>query len=227
MQERARPWLHLETQAKSQDIAHQNGDTVDGPEDSETQESSSEEEGNDTTSRRLVRHLDSILESPAYQWLVGSFQKSISLGFLEKQSMSDIAAAVLQSFPPSPPISRKTGAEAVKASFVMEWSPIAFFKGQRYDGRADVIFDKVLTLTGSLDDIQAMTCGDYMRQTWPTTGIHIVTAIKKALSANQAGSNECEYECGVEILEYFADNQFPQANCPGVQLSTCESRISQ
>ncbi|KAL2794134.1 hypothetical protein BJX66DRAFT_338119 [Aspergillus keveii] len=199
MQERARPWLHLETQAKSQDIAHQNGDTVDGPEGSETQESSSEEKDNNTTSRRLVRYLDSILESPAYEWLVGSFQKSISLGFLEKQSMSDIAAAVLQSFPPSPPVSRKSGAEAVKASFVMEWSPIAFFKGQRYDGRADVIFDKVLTLTGSLDDIQAMTCGEYMRQTWPATGIHIVTAIKKALSANQAGSNECELPGGTTI----------------------------
>ncbi|KAL2845227.1 hypothetical protein BJY01DRAFT_247813 [Aspergillus pseudoustus] len=203
LQEKARPWLRKkEIHTKSQDTAHQNGESVDHAEASELQESSSEEEEEENdkdVSRRLRSYLGSVLDTPAYQWLVGTFQKSMSLSFLERQSLSDIAAAVIRAFAPFPRVSRKAGTGAVKASFVIEWSPIAFFKGQRYEGRADVIFDKVLTLTGSLDDAQAMTCGEYMRQTWPTTGTQIIAAIKKALSTNQGGSSECVLPGGTTV----------------------------
>ncbi|KAL2810191.1 hypothetical protein BJX63DRAFT_434474 [Aspergillus granulosus] len=200
LQEKARPWLrNREIQTKSQDTTHHDGESVDRPEDSELQESSSEEEDDKSASNRLQSYLASVLDTPAYQWLVDTLQKSMSLSFLERQSLSDIAAAVIRSFAPFPQVSRKAGTGAVKASFVIEWSPIAFFKGQRYEDRADVIFDKVLTLTGSLDDAQALTCGEYMRQTWPTTGMQIMAVIKKALSGSQGESYECVLPGGTTI----------------------------
>ncbi|KAL3459821.1 hypothetical protein BJX64DRAFT_196421 [Aspergillus heterothallicus] len=200
LQEKTRPWLRKkESPTKSQDTAQQNGEPVEHTEDNEVQESASEDEDDKDASQRIRSYLGAVLDTPAYNWLVGTLQKSMSLTFLERQGLSDIAAAVIRSFAPFPRVNRKTGTGAVKASFVMEWSPIAFFKGQRYEGRAEVIFDKVLTLTGSLDDAQAMTCGEYMRQTWPTTGSQIMAVIKKALSGSQGESSECVLPGGTTV----------------------------
>ena len=60
--------------------------------------------------------------------------------------------------------------------------------------------EAVLTLTGSAIDAQAVTCKQYMKQTWPSTGIDTLRAVKKALAQAKANSSPSPYKCIVPPL---------------------------
>ena len=71
-------------------------------------------------------------------------------------------------FLPSPrKVSRKTSAEAVRMTYKVQWDPLAFVKEQGYAGEVGRAIEIAITLTGSLKDAQALTCEQYLYQTWP------------------------------------------------------------
>lgn len=59
----------------------------------------------------------------------------------------------------------------------------------------------VLTLTGSAIDAQAVTCQQYMKQTWPSSGIETLRAVEEALARAKASSSPTPYKCKIQPLE--------------------------
>ena len=55
------------------------------------------------------------------------------------------------------------------------------FLAAEFDPDNDI--SSVLTITGGMPRAQALSCGDYMRQTWPQSGSHTLLALKYALQA--------------------------------------------
>jgi hypothetical protein len=64
-------------------------------------------------------------------------------------------------------VSRKKSVEAYKITFEIEWDPLAFIKEQEYREEPGEAIERAITLTGYAKDAQALTCAQYLRQTWP------------------------------------------------------------
>ena len=78
-------------------------------------------------------------------------------------------------------ISRKRSPEPYKVTFEVNWDPLTFVKEQEYGEEPSRAIETAITLTGSAKDAQALTCAQYMYQTWPSTGGHIIEVVKDVI----------------------------------------------
>lgn len=76
---------------------------------------------------------------------------------------------------------RTAASERFQAEFDMDWDLTNFLRGQKYDAPWETAVELAITLTGSNGKIQALTCMDYMCQTWPLSGCFVVRLLQKAL----------------------------------------------
>lgn len=77
-------------------------------------------------------------------------------------------------------------------TFRMEWDPLAFIKEQEYSEELDETMETAITLTGSARDAQALTCAQYLRQTWPSAAEHIIRLIKDVVRNRPGHRQECK-----------------------------------
>lgn len=80
------------------------------------------------------------------------------------------------------------------ADFILDWDPWLFLHVQEYAGNPVNIFDHIITFTGSLDNAQALTCVQYMRQTWPESSDCVISLLHQLLEAreNCSSSGPCD-----------------------------------
>jgi hypothetical protein len=129
----------------------------------------------------LLAYQDFILDSPAYEWLLANLRRETLLVQADPNSMLAIRLEIIGSLPPSHIVSRKRSAQAYKITFDISWDPLAFVREQNYGEEPEEAIEKVITLTGSARDAQALTCGQYLCQTWPSTGEYAIRLVKDAV----------------------------------------------
>ncbi|GJP88347.1 hypothetical protein AnigIFM59636_003606 [Aspergillus niger] len=138
-----------------------------------------------TASGQLKLHYSELLEQfPAYRWLIGRARKILTLDTLGDNVMQDIARAFsLQS--PSSTVGCILPPTLYDVDFVLHWDPRSFLRVQEYAGDPVNIFDHVITLTGAPNNAQALTCVQYMRQTWPESSDCVVNFLHKLLEVRE------------------------------------------
>ena len=121
-----------------------------------------------------------LLKGPAYQWLLKSARSSAHLTERRGTAMESISRkidATLSSM--ERPKSRLC--PIFRARFDVDWDLQNFLRGQEYDTTLEIALERAITVTGSARDAQALSCMDYMCQTWPSSGRAVVHAFQKAL----------------------------------------------
>jgi hypothetical protein len=152
------------------------------------------EEGNEETNMPgLSAYRDFIFKAPAYEWLIASLRRECLLTLAELNSMEAIRREIISSLPSSHEVSRKKSAEAYKMTFGIEWDPLAFVKEQEYREEPDEAVEIAITLTGSAKDAQALTCAQYLRQTWPSAGEHTIRLVKDVLRSGPGHRHTCKF----------------------------------
>ena len=68
-----------------------------------------------------------------------------------------------------------------QALFHVEWNPFEFMKNQFGEDRIQL--GQVLTISGSEHCVQATTCEDYVRTTWPHSGLQFLELMQDAFSS--------------------------------------------
>lgn len=124
----------------------------------------------DIESRPDNSYLDFILKTPAYEWLVATLQREVTLKRTTPDLMENIGRKILSALPSDDKVSRKIPSREYKARFELDWNPLSFVKEQQYTEAAHEALNRAITLTGCANDAQALTTGDYLSQTWPATG---------------------------------------------------------
>jgi len=142
---------------------------------------------------------DFIVKTPAYSWLVASLQREATVTRATPDLMEDIRGRILSALPSSHRVSRKTPSQQYKATFELDWDPLSFVKEQQYTESPDQALERAITLTGSTNDAQAMTPGDYLSQTWGATGKHVMRLVTDVVR-NTTDHVTCEY-----IIRLFVD----------------------
>jgi hypothetical protein len=128
-----------------------------------------------------------ISTSSAYEWLLSRVRNILTLALADPDHMGRIRRCILRALPTDYRISAKTPPKALTATFELDWDPIAFFDEQEYTEQNWHAIGAAITLTGSLGSAQAMTCAEYLRQTWPSSGEHLLHLMERVIrnSPNQ------------------------------------------
>jgi hypothetical protein len=134
----------------------------------DSNEEAKDEENKETSILKYPAYQDFIFKAPAYEWLIANLRKECFLAPAEPNSMEAIRREIIYSLPSPHEVSRKKPAEAYKITFEIEWDPLAFVKEQKYKEQPDEAVEIAITLTGSAKDAQALTCAQYLCQTWPS-----------------------------------------------------------
>jgi hypothetical protein len=140
----------------------------------------------------LLAYRDFISKVPAYEWLLANVYREILLASAEPNLMDAIRRMILHFLPSSHKVSRKASVEAYKVVYKIEWDLLAFVKEQEYTEEPDEAVEKAITLTGSANDAQALTCAQYLRQTWPSAGEHIIRLLKNVARSETGHRHACK-----------------------------------
>lgn len=134
----------------------------------------------DPNKQKLRDYGEIILASHAHSWLLSNLKKEICLIQADPNVMNHIRNVVLSGLPLPRRISRANAIRNFSVRFEVDWDPLNYLTKQ-FDGSAPDMLGSTLTLTGSFKDAQAITCSNYMQQTWPLSGEYTVKLLDKVL----------------------------------------------
>ncbi|RAH76927.1 hypothetical protein BO86DRAFT_235955 [Aspergillus japonicus CBS 114.51] len=123
-----------------------------------------------------------IHRSPAYALLLKRIQRERIIALPELSSGAGIRKKILGALPKTPRISRKATSQTFNVALKANWDPIMFIEEQRYEEATDYAFERIITTTGCLSSVQALTTRDYMDQTWPSTGRDVLCLVKAVVT---------------------------------------------
>lgn len=124
-----------------------------------------------------------ISDENSYQWLINRLQRETLTSNAASDAMSEIRDRIMQMIPRSNYVSRREDTKGATVTFKLDWNIFGFLAEQNY-ARTEPLtktLANVVTLTGSGTDAQALSCSEYLSQTWPSTGPHTLQLIQKLL----------------------------------------------
>ncbi|KAL4933055.1 Pfs domain protein [Aspergillus undulatus] len=152
------------------------------------QEEEEEEEEEKQQLPRLEAYRTLVQNTPTYQWLLLNIRNQCTLYIPGQKTANGIKKGILESLPSSSRVSRQKLTESLSASFRIEWDAIRFLQEQEYQEAPEEAIERALTFTGAGAEVQAESCGEYLRRTWPSTGDSMVQLLKALVSPKGRGS---------------------------------------
>jgi hypothetical protein len=128
----------------------------------------------------LEKYRESIKASEAFRWLIAEMCCSIVLSTPDPNVRAEVRAVVLDVFPAPRHLSRHSLAPVYHASFAMDWDVLGFLREQ-YEDDPSYAVETAITLTGTIQEAQALTCRQYLEQTWPRIGSVVVQLLKDSV----------------------------------------------
>ncbi|KAF1846467.1 uncharacterized protein K460DRAFT_417538 [Cucurbitaria berberidis CBS 394.84] len=123
-----------------------------------------------------------LLGGSTYKWFIERAQLAATLTDRKGTAIETIAHSMwaglesdLKTRPRSNPLYHIT--------FELDWDLPGFLQSQKYDTAAQTAMESVITITGTGDIAQALTCGDYMDQVWPLSGRNVVRVLQMAAAS--------------------------------------------
>jgi hypothetical protein len=151
---------------------------------------------------------DAVFNSVAYSWLTAALVKTLTMAPVEEEDMcADLREKIQASLGRTRTISSRSPSKRHAMAFTAEWDPKLFLREQ-FPDESDTgrLFRQVLTLTGSATDAQALSCAEYLLQTWPTTGLSILEIVEDALvTGMEVSSRLCSAILPPFIIVFSAD----------------------
>jgi hypothetical protein len=133
---------------------------------------------------QIPSYLDRIPNSDAYCWLVSKIRSRSLLTFALPNTMEEIGSDLLRTLSSrSLPrrMSRRKPLPVAQVRFVIDWELQYFVHQLGISPLAPDLWDRILCLVGTLQEAQALTVAEYIFQTWPTSGGHILVFLLEIL----------------------------------------------
>lgn len=125
-----------------------------------------------------------ITKTCAYSWLLAKMSRGITQALQEDDLLKTVHDKIWKYFGPLPRMSTRRMPVAESLIFGVDWNPLTFIIDQRYSGDPSVALLNAITLTGSPKNAQALSCVDYLNQTWPLSGKIIVSLLRKLMQVS-------------------------------------------
>ncbi|KAH8660194.1 hypothetical protein BX600DRAFT_55123 [Xylariales sp. PMI_506] len=122
-------------------------------------------------------------EAASYQWFLSAMTREAALetpgGHNVRQEIRD---SLLRGMNLSPRF-RRNQTPTVNVEFHLDWDFAAFYSEQRYSEAMGTVIKHAITLTGDggSNQVQAMTCQDYVKQVWGDEGVQLLRMLEAAV----------------------------------------------
>jgi len=147
--------------------------------------------------------------SHAYEWLLARMKTEMLLTKIEGSQAENIKREVLKGLSS---VSKRPdyGQAIIKARFDMSWDLPGFLK-EKYPDEQELQLGSLITIVGTGDNAQALTCAQYMNQVWPITGLETLLALQGALDkglgeAHKGNSTLHSRNQGHRLLVIYSHN---------------------
>lgn len=121
---------------------------------------------------------DLVRNSCAYTKFLSDILRECVLTTAEPKIIEEIHNVIFQTLPASSNMSREKESERFTMAFKVDWDPLSFVQEQKYSVSPEIAIKTAIVLTGSATEAQALTCGEYLEQTWPCIGADILRLIQ-------------------------------------------------
>ncbi|KEZ39111.1 hypothetical protein SAPIO_CDS10501 [Scedosporium apiospermum] len=186
--ERVRTWLENA----------EDGENVSDPHDQIERQNIDDEDVDDDQLPELSTYRRALPQSSAYRWLVQTLLRERDLTVPgNSNTMVSMRDQIIDAFGRPKRVSRKDLQE-VKAVFFSNWDPFTFWKDQQYESPLKDVLARAVTLTGYGNNVEAVTCLQYLRQTWPETGPALLGLIQSGID-RRSGSCWDVAEIGEQV----------------------------
>ena len=129
-----------------------------------------------------------LVNSRPFKRLISSIKTSLALTPRDGTLMNNISKRIVEEFSR---LSHKPGTtQQYTATFKLVWDPMQFL-AQTYPEDLNQDLAGVIVIVGDAIDAQATTCENYMRQTWPLTGLGTLLGLQRVLSHGPSISYKC------------------------------------
>jgi hypothetical protein len=129
----------------------------------------------------LQKYRECVLETPAYEWLLGDIQRHCLLEPSSPDIMAEVGSAILQGLPSQLRFSRRESVPSYKMTYILDWDLVSFLEDQEYKEDNAEALPLAITLTGSREAAQALTCSQYLHQTWPASAGEMLNLLQALL----------------------------------------------
>jgi hypothetical protein len=90
-------------------------------------------------------------------------------------------------------------------------------KEQQYKESPSEALERVITLTGSANDAQTTTTGEYLSQTWPATGKHVMLLVTNIMR-NTDHHVMCKHNCHCLLIDISSSNMLAAILLDGTEI---------
>jgi hypothetical protein len=144
---------------------------------------------------RLEEYTKFISGSLGYSWLRDQLRREALIVSPGRDVLDEVRSKILGTIPSPQRISRKTSLQGCTVVYAVDWSPTVFLNEQNYDQSEsdESAIANAVTLTGLCDDAQALSCREYLSQTWPQTGKCTLRLIQSLLASEQSANRVCKF----------------------------------
>lgn len=144
-----------------------------------------------------------LLDGPAYRWLLENVRSSALLTEREG-TVLEVVTRKIDATLSSMRTPNSLRSQVFQAIFDIDWDLLNFLRDQEYDTPLEIAVARAITVTGSNRTAQALSCMDYMCQTWPSSGREVVRALQKALiSPNLSCSSKQSLWICCSLFDHF------------------------
>jgi hypothetical protein len=151
-----------------------------------------DEDIEEISASNLSKYRDFIFQTPAYEWLLASLRKELVLAPAEPNYMEAIRRKITESLPACQRVSSRRSAQVHRIFLEINWDPLLFYIEQGYSEGLEDAIERAITLTGSAKDAQALATVQYLCQTWPSSGNHIIRLVKDVLRSGRGNQHTCQ-----------------------------------
>lgn len=142
-------------------------------------QSDGHDDGDDIKLAEIAKYRKIITESAQYPWLLADMRRlgemAPGLPDLMEKVRHTVRAVVSRDIPTS----EHNPMPGCKVTFKIPWDPCGFWEKAEFDEAMTRAFQHATTITGSAEDAQATTVGEYLAQTWPVTAKHSIKLVKE------------------------------------------------
>lgn len=182
-----------------------NGVSASDPDDTST---SAALESGDVELSRLDGYEKLLQQSEAYRWLLSKIYQQSQLTFGSPDFLKEVGTRVfdqLRTRESMRKMSRHKPSSLAEVKFQLDWNPRIYAQDPTSASFSSDILSKILCLTGTRSEAQAMTVSEYILQTWPITGEPILRLLEKFIVAE--GQN-CVRKSSHTNLHFRPDSVF-------------------
>lgn len=161
-----------------------------------TQQELNDEDGGKPHPFQLSDYKAFVHQSDAYQWLLSRISRHDRLSFGTPDITTEIGDQILtqlQSHDRLHTMSRHKPSPLASMTFHLDWAPQVFIRSLGLDPLCPNILQRILCLTGTWREAQAMTVSEYLHQTWPVTAKLVESIMQELIVTNQGEERICKF----------------------------------